>query len=104
MEILGKGQFACVNRGIWTKPDGEELEVAVKVLSEEADERDRIKFLQEAALMGQFTHTNVLTLHGVVTNEGNKVRNREKERRNESITCYFLYFYIFFSNIDYDSD
>ena len=88
MEILGKGQFACVNRGIWTKPDGEELEVAVKVLSEEADERDRIKFLQEAALMGQFTHTNVLTLHGVVTNEGNKVRNRERERekRNESIT------------------
>ena len=80
MEILGKGQFACVNRGIWTKPDGEELEVAVKVLSEEADERDRIKFLQEAALMGQFTHTNVLTLHGVVTNEGNKVRNRERER------------------------
>ena len=45
MEILDKGQFACVNRGIWTKPDGEELEVAVKVLSEVADERDRIRFL-----------------------------------------------------------
>ena len=83
MEILGKGQFARVNRGIWTKPDGEELEVAVKVVSEVADERDRIRFLQEAALMGQFTHTNVLTLHGVVTNEGNKVRNRERERERE---------------------
>ena len=98
MEILGKGQFACVNRGIWTKPDGEELEVAVKVLFEEADERDRIKFLQEAALMGQFTHTNVLTLHGVVTNEGNKVRNRERERRNESITYYIYVLFNFFPN------
>ncbi|XP_019855444.1 PREDICTED: uncharacterized protein LOC109584225 [Amphimedon queenslandica] len=69
MEILGSGQFAYVSRALWTKPEGESIEVAVKVLSDEADENDKIRFLQEAALMGQFTHTNVLTLHGVVSSE-----------------------------------
>ena len=74
MEILGSGQFAYVSRALWAKPDGESIEVAVKVLSDEADENDKIRFLQEAALMGQFTHTNVLTLHGVVSSETTTVR------------------------------
>lgn len=69
MEILGSGQFAYVSKALWTKPEGESIEVAVKVLSDEADENDKIRFLQEAALMGQFTHTNVLTLYGVVSSE-----------------------------------
>ena len=27
----------------------------------------KVKFLQEAAIMGQFSHSNVVKLHGVVT-------------------------------------
>jgi predicted Ser/Thr protein kinase len=61
-EILGKGQFAVVHKG---KVD-EEL-VAVKILKDEATEEDKIKFLQEAAVIGQFSHVNVIKLHGVVT-------------------------------------
>ncbi|XP_019855452.1 PREDICTED: uncharacterized protein LOC100635491 [Amphimedon queenslandica] len=69
LELLGSGYFATVNRAVWLKPNLGEEEVAVKILSEKADNEDRIKFLQEAALMGQFKHTNVLTLHGVVTTD-----------------------------------
>lgn len=41
--------------------------VAVKTLKENASENDQIKFLQEAATMGQFWHPNVIALHGVIT-------------------------------------
>ncbi len=43
------------------------MEVAVKMLRPTASETEKVKFLQEAAIMGQFHHPNVVTLHGVVT-------------------------------------
>ena len=43
--------------------------VAVKTLNKGVDEGDKVKFLQEAAIMGQFKHPNVVKLHGVVTEE-----------------------------------
>ena len=43
------------------------MEVAIKTLNHKANEKERVKFLQEAAVMGQFHHPNVITLHGVVT-------------------------------------
>ena len=46
---------------------GGEVEVAVKTLKEGSDKEDRVKFLQEAAIMGQFKHPNVVTMYGVVT-------------------------------------
>ncbi len=46
---------------------GGSLNVAVKTLKEGATEEDKVKFLQEAAIMGQFLHPNVVKLHGVVT-------------------------------------
>ncbi len=51
--------------------DKESLEVAVKTLKEGSNE-DKIKFLQEAAIMGQFKHFNVVSMYGVVT-EGEPV-------------------------------
>ena len=41
---------------------GEEREVAVKSLADGSTEEKRIQFLQEAAIMGQFKHPNVITL------------------------------------------
>ena len=54
-----------MDKGVWTlsKP----VEVAVKTLNNDAKEEDKVKFLQEAAIMGQFHHPNVVKLHGVVT-------------------------------------
>ena len=40
--------------------------MAVKTLKEGSKEEDRVKFLQEAAIMGQFKHPNVVTMYGVV--------------------------------------
>ena len=55
-----------VDKGLWQSPVGV-AGVAVKTLKPGSNESDRIKFLQEAAIMGQFQHRNVVKLHGVVT-------------------------------------
>ena len=47
--------------------DREKLAVAVKTLTSEADVNDRVTFLREGAINGQFCHRNVVRLHGVVT-------------------------------------
>ena len=39
----------------------------MKTLQPMASETDKVKFLQEAAIMGQFLHPNVVKLYGVVT-------------------------------------
>ena len=69
---LGSGQFGEVNKGVWQSPHGP-VEVAVKTLKREASEEDAIRFLQEAAIMGQFRHPNIVELLGVVT-LGERVR------------------------------
>ena len=63
---LGSGQFGTVNKGIWQSPAGA-VEVAVKTLQSSASQDYRVKFLQEAAINGQFKHPNVVKLLGVVT-------------------------------------
>ena len=37
------------------------------MLNTDASDKDRLRFLQEAAIMCQFDHQNVIKLHGVVT-------------------------------------
>ena len=64
---LGSGQFGVVYKGVLVSAEGEEgVEVAVKTLKEGSGEEDRVKFLQEAAIMGQFKHPNVVAMYGVV--------------------------------------
>ena len=43
----------------------------MKTLNSQCSESDRVKFLREAVIMGQFVHSNVVQLHGVVTEEEN---------------------------------
>ena len=69
-DVLGEGQFGVVYLGEWTKPGEEKgVPVAVKTLKGGAKEEDKVKFLQEAAIIGQFSHPNVVKLHGIVTGE-----------------------------------
>ena len=65
-EHLGSGHFGNVDQGLWQSPAGV-IEVAIKTLKQGSDENDKVKFLQEAAINGQFRHENVVKLHGVVT-------------------------------------
>ena len=71
--MLGSGEFGEVFKGVW-QTNNSEVDVAVKTLKEGAAKEDRVKFLQEAAIMAQFKHPNVVTMHGVVT-EGEPVRD-----------------------------
>ena len=43
--------------------------VAIKTLNANSHENDKVRFLQEAAIMGQFGHANVITMHGLVIEE-----------------------------------
>ena len=71
-DVLGSGQFGVVFKGEWVASGAEEggkLDVAVKTLKGGTTEEDRVKFLQEAAIIGQFSHPNVIKLHGIVISE-----------------------------------
>ena len=68
---LGSGEFGVVNLGLWSNGSTDPVQVAVKTLNSQCSESDRVKFLREAAIMGQFVHNNVVQLHGVVTEEEN---------------------------------
>ena len=63
---LGSGQFGDVCKASWSIGK-QELELAVKTLKARSSEEDKVKFLQEAAIMGQFSHINVIKMYGVVT-------------------------------------
>ena len=55
-----------MERGLW-KEGTRNIQVAVKLLKERATQIDKVKFLQEAAIMAQFRHPNVVSLYGVVS-------------------------------------
>ena len=46
-----------------------DVDVAVKHLHQAATKEEKIRFLQEATINGQFKHPNVVQLMGVVTSE-----------------------------------
>ena len=62
------GKFGVVLHGEWNC-DGKWTQVAIKTLCGQVSEEDRTKLLKEAAIIGQFTHINVVRLHGVITNK-----------------------------------
>ena len=68
--MLGEGHFGSVRKGMWRDQNGFILQAAIKTIKPGADKEDKVKFLQEAAIMAQFKHSNVVTLYGVVSSEG----------------------------------
>ena len=66
LEQLGSGQFGEVCKALWSI-SGATKELAIKTLRAELPEEEKVRFLQEAAIMGQFSHPNVVKLYGVVT-------------------------------------
>ena len=75
--MLGSGAFGTVYQGVWShstaaidsnKPPSLE-EVAVKTLEDGGSEEDKIKFLQEAAIMGQFNHENIVRILAIMVTD-----------------------------------
>ena len=64
---LGAGQFGDVYQAEWEIPQYGSVDVAVKLVKNGAPQEERVKLLQEAAILGQFKHRHVVSLLGVVT-------------------------------------
>jgi serine/threonine protein kinase len=65
-ENVGSGEFGTVAKGTWQVTGGKTTVcVAVKMLNSSSKD-DRIRFLQEGAIMGQFRHHNIVSLLGLV--------------------------------------
>ena len=64
---FGSGEFGTVHLGLWSNGSADPVQVAVKTLNSQCSESDRVKFLREAAIMGQFEGDNIVRIHGVVT-------------------------------------
>lgn len=62
-----KGDFGEVCRGCLKLPSKRELPVAIKTLRAGCSEKQRRSFLSEAGILGQFDHSNIIRLEGVVT-------------------------------------
>ena len=67
-------------------------EVAVKTMEDGASEGDMIKFLQEAAIMGQFDHPNIVKILGIVVRE-NEVRQGWRTQLDcfDTTDAYYIY-------------
>ena len=66
IEELGSGEFGEVFKADWHSAKGK-MTVAIKMLYDQNDTESGLKLLQEAAIMGQFDHPNVIKLLGVVS-------------------------------------
>lgn len=65
--VIGGGEFGDVCKGKLRIPARPEMTVAIKTLKPGATEKNRLDFLTEASIMGQFDDPNVIFLEGVVT-------------------------------------
>ena len=61
------GEFGDVCKGKLRVPSRPEMSVAIKTLKAGATDKNRLDFLTEASIMGQFDDPNVIFLEGVVT-------------------------------------
>ena len=75
-------------KGVWLLSRGSK-EVAVKMLKEKANQTEKVRFLQEAAINGQFRHPNVIKLMGVAT-----IGEPVSKFKNGSLHIKFLFIFI----------
>ena len=69
------GQFGSQPlKSSWRKSDEVTVDVSLKTASMEEAVSERVKLLQEAAILAQFRHPNVVRLHGIL-NKDNAVRS-----------------------------
>lgn len=61
------GEFGDVCRGRMRQPGKPEQDVAIKTLKTGYTTQQKLDFLGEASIMGQFDNPNVIRLEGVVT-------------------------------------
>ena len=54
--------------GVWrSMKKNTTLEVALKSVPSSGSSEEKMKLLQEAMIMGQFSHPNIIHLHGIIS-------------------------------------
>ncbi|XP_074074445.1 ephrin type-A receptor 2 [Macrotis lagotis] len=66
-KVIGAGEFGEVFKGSLKASGKKEVPVAIKTLKAGYTEKQRVDFLSEASIMGQFNHHNIIHLEGVVS-------------------------------------
>uniref|UniRef100_A0A670JTG8 Ephrin type-A receptor 10 n=1 Tax=Podarcis muralis TaxID=64176 RepID=A0A670JTG8_PODMU len=66
-KLLGTGEYGDICQGCLKLPSKWELPVAIRTLQASCSEKQVHTFLTEASIMGQFDHSNIVRLEGVVT-------------------------------------
>nr|XP_033777990.1 ephrin type-A receptor 2 [Geotrypetes seraphini] len=66
-KVIGAGEFGEVYKGVLKLSGKKEVPVAIKTLKVGFTEKQRIDFLSEASIMGQFCHHNIIRLEGVIS-------------------------------------
>lgn len=61
------GEFGEVYKGTLKASGKKEVPVAIKTLKAGYTEKQRVDFLSEASIMGQFSHHNIIRLEGVIS-------------------------------------
>ena len=86
------GDFGEVCRGCLKLPSKRELPVAIKTLRAGCSDKQRRSFLSEAGILGQFDHSNIIRLEGVITTgkeDGREMKQKEdgeKEKKPQGKT------------------
>ena len=62
-EVLGKGAFGVVYRGVWLPVDGEPIFVAIKELNQDAPIEDMQELIKEAVLLAKMRHENLVRFY-----------------------------------------
>ena len=73
---LPAGEFGEVYKGTLKASGKKEVPVAIKTLKAGYTEKQRVDFLSEASIMGQFSHHNIIRLEGVVSKCESWLRSR----------------------------
>ncbi|XP_075237190.1 activated Cdc42 kinase isoform X2 [Lycorma delicatula] len=68
---LGDGSFGVVRKGEWTMPTGRSMQVAVKVLKQDALSQPGVfeDFVKEVQAMHQLDHPQLIRLYGIVLSQ-----------------------------------
>lgn len=66
VEEIGEGCFGKVHKAVYTLPNGEKENVAVKILKDTVSSEAQADFEREVQIMSSFKHENILKLLGVV--------------------------------------
>ena len=88
---LREGEFGEVYKAVLKTPTGISQDVAVKVVKKGAPQEERLKLLQEAAILGQFRHRHVVDLKGIVRDELVRTHTVNGEGGLQGCSCKPMY-------------